>query len=110
MNVLLISIINLCLAKIRKCGHPPLVRGVTKIFANRTLDLNTPVLKFREGDGSPLQYPCLENPMDRGAWWATVHGVAESQTRLSGFAFTFASDAFHKIYSFVQQKSQQWPK
>ena len=34
------------------------------------------------GHGNPLQYSCLENPMDRGAWWATVHGVAESQTRL----------------------------
>ena len=36
-----------------------------------------------EGNGSPLQYSCLENPMDGGAWWATVHGVAKSQTRLS---------------------------
>ena len=36
-----------------------------------------------EGDGNPLQCSCLENPMDRGAWWATVHGVAKSQTRLS---------------------------
>ena len=35
-----------------------------------------------EGHGNPLQYSCLENPMDRGAWWATVHGVAKSQTRL----------------------------
>ena len=35
------------------------------------------------GNGNPLQYSCLENPMDRGAWWATVHGVAKSQTRLS---------------------------
>ena len=34
------------------------------------------------GHGNPLQYSCLENPMDRGAWWATVHGVAKSQTRL----------------------------
>ena len=34
------------------------------------------------GHGNPLQYSCLENPMDRGAWWATVHGVANSQTRL----------------------------
>ena len=36
-----------------------------------------------EGNGNPLQYSCLENPMDGGAWWATVHGVAKSQTRLS---------------------------
>ena len=36
-----------------------------------------------EGNGSPLQYSCLENPMDTGAWWATVHGVAKSRTRLS---------------------------
>ena len=35
------------------------------------------------GNGNPLQYSCLENPTDRGAWWATVHGVAKSQTRLS---------------------------
>ena len=35
-----------------------------------------------EGNGNPLQYSCLENPMDRGAWWATVHGVAQSRTRL----------------------------
>ena len=36
-----------------------------------------------EGNGNPLQYSCLENSMDRGSWWATVHGVAKSQTRLS---------------------------
>ena len=36
-----------------------------------------------EGNGNPLQYSCLENPMDAGAWWATVHGVAKSQIRLS---------------------------
>ena len=35
-----------------------------------------------EGNGNPLQYSCLEHPMDRGAWWATVHGVAKSQTGL----------------------------
>ena len=38
-----------------------------------------------EGNGTPLQYWCPENPMDRGAWWAAVHGVAKSQTRLSDF-------------------------
>ena len=36
-----------------------------------------------EGNGNPLQYSCLENPMDRGAWWATVHGAPKSQTRLN---------------------------
>ena len=40
-----------------------------------------------EGNGNPLQYSCLENPMDRGAWWATVHGVAKSRTRLSDLTF-----------------------
>ena len=43
-----------------------------------------------EGNGNPLQYSCLENPMDGGAWEATVHGVAKSQTRLSKFTFTFS--------------------
>ena len=42
-----------------------------------------------EGNGNPLQYSCLENPIGGGAWWATVHGVAKSQTRLSDFTFTF---------------------
>ena len=42
-----------------------------------------------EGNGNPLQYSCLENPMDRGAWWATAHGVAKSRTRLTHFTFTF---------------------
>ena len=40
-----------------------------------------------EGNGNPLQYSCLENSMDRGAWWATVHGVAKSGTQLSDFTF-----------------------
>ena len=40
-----------------------------------------------EGNGNPLQYSCLENPMDGGACWATVHGVAKSQTRLRDFTF-----------------------
>ena len=39
--------------------------------------------------GTPLQYSCLENPMDGGAWWAAVHGVTKSRTRLSDFIFTF---------------------
>ena len=43
-----------------------------------------------------LQYSCLENPMDGGAWWAAVHGVAKSQTRLSDFSFTFHFHALEK--------------
>ena len=42
-----------------------------------------------EGNGDPLQCSCLENPTDRGAWWAAVHGVVKSRTRLSDFTFTF---------------------
>ena len=49
-----------------------------------------------EGNGTPLQYSCLKNPMDGGAWWAAVHGVAKSQTRLSDFTFTFHFHALEK--------------
>ena len=49
-----------------------------------------------EGNGTPLQYSCLENPMDGGAWWAAVHRVAKSQTRLSDFTFTFHFHALEK--------------
>ena len=49
-----------------------------------------------EGDGTPLQYSCLENPMDGGAWWAAVHGVAKNRTRLSDFTFTFHFHALEK--------------
>ena len=49
-----------------------------------------------EGNDTPLQYSCLENPMDGGAWWTTVHGVAEGQTKLSNFTFTFHFDALEK--------------
>ena len=49
-----------------------------------------------EGNGSPLQYSCLENPMDGGARWAAVHGVARSRTRLSDFTFTFHFHALEK--------------
>ena len=51
---------------------------------------------YGEGNGNPLQYSCLENPMDRGAWWAAVHGVIKSQTRLSNFTFTFHFHALEK--------------
>ena len=53
-------------------------------------------LVIGEGNGTPLQYSCLANPMDRGAWWAAVHGVAMSQTQLSDFTFTFHCHALEK--------------
>ena len=56
---------------------------------NLKYDTNEPICETEtdswtqgEGNGTPLQYSCLENPMDGGAWWAAVHGVAQSQTRL----------------------------
>ena len=49
-----------------------------------------------EGSGTPLQHSCLENPTDRGAWWAAVHRVAKSRTRLSDFTLTFHFHASEK--------------
>ena len=51
---------------------------------------------FGEGNGNPLQYSRLESPMDRGTWWAAVHGVAKSRTQLSDFPFTFHFHALEK--------------
>ena len=66
----------------------------------------------REGNGTPLQYSCLENPMDGGAWWAAVHGVAKSRTRLSKFTFTFYFHALEKEMathsSVLPGESQGW--
>ena len=67
---------------------------------------------LREGNGTPHQYSCLENPMYRGAWWATVCGVAKSWTQLSDFTFTFHFHALEKeIQStsvFLPGESQGW--
>ena len=65
------------------------------IFSSKnplSVDMNT----LREGNGTPLQYSCLENPRDRGACWAAVYGVAQSWTRLSNFTFTFHFHALEK--------------
>ena len=55
-----------------------------------------PKIRNGEGNGTPLQYSCLENPMDRGAWKAAIHGVAEGRTWLSDLAFTFHFHALEK--------------
>ena len=54
------------------------------------------IQNHREGNGNPLQYSCLANPMDRGAWWAAVHGVSKSRTQLGDFTFTFHFHALEK--------------
>ena len=64
-----------------------------------------------EGNGTPLQYSCLENPMDRGAWWAADHVVAKSRTQLSDFTFTFYFDALEKemaTYSSIPARIIPW--
>ena len=63
-----------------------------------------------EGNGNPLQYPCLENPMDGGAWWATVHGVAKSRTRLSYFTFTCSNtyNVISKIQRNLPEGKRTW--
>ena len=56
------------------------VRAGEQIFSTMSIETHSP--NFGEGNGNPLQCSCLENPRDRGAWWAAVCGVAQSQTRL----------------------------
>ena len=96
---------------IHKCGikinNPPEILHLESLtFKNKRkfLYLESPVIKNiwkiklfpGEGDGTPLQYYCLENPMDGGDWWAAVHGVTKSWTRLSDFTFTFHFHALEK--------------
>ena len=66
------------------------------MFSQTEIILYHLALVHGEGDGTPHQYCCLENPMDGGAWWAAVHGVAKSRTRLSDFTFTFHLHALEK--------------
>ena len=84
-------------------SHPYMTIGKTIALRTQTfvgkvmcLLFNTLSRFIGEGNGTPLQYSCLENPMDGGAWWAAVYGVATSQTRLSDFTFTFHLHALEK--------------
>ena len=73
--------------------------NLDNILKNRDITLPTKVHLVKaigEGNGNPLQYSCLENPMDGRAWWAAVHGVARSQTWLSDFTLTFHFHALEK--------------
>ena len=71
-------------------------QGFAVSFSTCEVPLWGKVAAFGEGNGTPLQYSCLENPMDGGPWWAAVHGVAKSRTRLSDFTLTFHFDALEK--------------
>ena len=66
---------------------------MTKILS---FDFSLLYIPIGEDNGTPLQYSCLENPMNGGAWSAAVHGIARSQTRLSDFTFTFHFHALEK--------------
>ena len=70
--------------------------GKMDLSLHRNLISSRYYCTFGEGDGTPLQYSCLENPMDRGARWAAVHRVAKIWTRLSDFTFTFHFHALEK--------------
>ena len=61
-----------------------------------------------EGDGTPLQFSCLENPMDGGAWWAADHGVAEGWTRPRDFTFTHWRRKWQPTPVFLPGESQGW--
>ena len=87
---------------VKHCGGSSKIKNRTVIwYSNSTSgylvkgNKNTN-LKGGEGNGTPLQYPCLENPMGGGAWWAAVHGVSNSRTWLSDFTFTFRFHALEK--------------
>ena len=85
-------------------SHPYMTTGKTIAltrwtFVDKVMSLLFNMLSrlvIREGNGTPLQYSCLENPMDGGAWWAAVHGVAKSRTSLIDFPFTFHFHALEK--------------
>ena len=89
---------------IQKCALRYLPQRNESIYPHKDLYMNiyssfiynTITWKPGEGNSTPLQYSCLANPMDGRAWWATVHGVAKSQTRLSDFPFTFHFHALEK--------------
>ena len=79
-------------------GWRPWRLRIKSLYFEKNLPLNCQVLcgLSGKGNGTPLQYSCLENPMDEGAWWAAVHGVAKSRTRLSNYTFTFHFHALEK--------------
>ena len=86
-----LSAMGKCSKRLLSCDFPGGSDGNASAYSAGDLGLITGSgTSPGEGNGNPLQYSCLENPMDGGAWWATVHGVKKSRTRLSDFTFTFS--------------------
>ena len=67
------------------------IRFVSKVYNSTVLNMCIYMCTLGEGNGTPLQYSCLENPMDRGAWWAAIYGVAQSLTRLKWLSSSSSS-------------------
>ena len=95
-------IITLCRCLLKCVGENKLQRKIRSTFICTYVVTRTGGLYFfiqiqiTDQYGNPLQYSCLENPMDGGAWQATVHGVTKSRARLSDFTFTFHFPALEK--------------
>ena len=90
---------------LQKAARIPVIQIEYTITNQKTQLSQTPRGYGGEGDGTPLQSSCLEHPMFGGAWWAAVHGVAKSRTRLSDFTFTFH---FHALEKEMARESQGW--
>ena len=86
--------------------------GLCLPLAKYLVSFSTPNPPYGEGSGTPFQYCCLENPMDRGAWWAAVHGVAKTWTRLSDslslFIFMHWRRKWQPTPVFSSGESQGW--
>ena len=80
------------------CSHR-VEHDLSTVQFNNNIDSKVTILHLivlGEGNGNPLQYSCLENPMGRGAWWSAVHGVGKSQAGLRDFTFNFHFHALEK--------------
>ena len=82
--------------KIPRMEEPGGLQSMGSLRVGHNWATSLSLLCIGEGNGTPLQYSCLENPMDGGAWWAAVHGVTKSRTQLSDFTFTFHLPALEK--------------